>query len=127
MELNEQKLGRAMAEIAKGLNKAAKILQGIEKLKKPKSEDSPMTLKEFCISCRQDKSPRSHKLLADWAELTKPTCNSKHQWSSFFKRHIQDATELAKFSDQQIQEGYGKLKTSKLPKYTMGTLIKYLV
>lgn len=127
--MNEEniKLGRALAEIAKGLAKASKILQGTERKKKERTPDSPMSLKEFCASCRQSKSPRSHNLLADWAELSNPSCETKDQWQSFFKRHISDATELSKFSDKQIQEGYEKLEKAKLPKTTMRSLIKYIV
>lgn len=127
--MNEEniKLGRALAEIAKGLSKASKILQGTERKKKERTPDSPMTLKEFCVSCRKEKSPRSHNLLADWAELSKPPCETRDQWQSFFRRHIKDATELSKFSDKQIQEGYGKLEKAKISKTTMRTLIKYIV
>lgn len=85
-----------------------------------------MSLKEFVTSCEKY-GLRTHKLIADWAELTKPSCVTKQQWGIFFRRHIKDAIELAKFPDDQIQKGFERVEKAGYSKSTLGTIIKSIV
>ena len=124
MDNLDEKLSLAFRELSKGFLRAAKIFEG-KPPKKEKVLDSPMSLQEFFTVC--SKSGQRHiRILADWAKEKNPDCRTREQWRQFISRNVKDARDLSDFTDEQIQEGYKKLKEQKYERFNMGTLIKMI-
>lgn len=108
------------------------ITNNDKKKKSVKASDpnEPQSLEQFISLC--DSSPHRHiQLIGSWAQTTKPDLKTRGQWNVFLKRYLRPAKQLAEFSDEQIEQAFGKIRTAQedgwLTKYSMETLIKFLI
>lgn len=98
--------------------------------KPKKEEDQPMTLEVFVSWCK--KSPQKHvQIIGDWAETMKPDIRTKFQWNAYIKRNLRPAKELSAFSQEQLEEGFKKIRRAErdegwLKKVTLETLLKFV-
>lgn len=121
--MNEEKIAKTFEVLSKAFGRIAKVWWTTPK--KTKEEDEPMTLQQFFDKCSGDKQ-RHIQLLADWAKIKEPDCKTKFQWRQFIQQNVADASDLSKFDDLQIKEGYKLLKEQKYERFNMRTLIKMI-
>lgn len=81
------------------------------KEKKPE-EDKPMTLEQFIGWCEK-RNKRFLQIIGAWAGITKPTLATVKQWNVYISRNSKPAIELAKFSEEQIQQAFSKVEEDK--------------
>jgi len=121
--MNEDKIAKTFELLGKTFTRISKVWFTPEK--KTKEVDEPMTLTQFYDKCSTDKQ-RHIQLIADWAKIKEPDCKTKFQWRQFMKENMRDASDLSKFDDAQVKEGYKLLKEQKYERYNMRTLIKMI-
>ena len=87
-----------------------------------------MNLEGFCSEC--EKSPRKDiQIIGGWADAIKPQFSTRGQWAVVIRRNLRPSRELVPFTESQIQAAYRRMKSegSYLSKFTLETLIKFLV
>jgi|SRR6185295_8382425 len=97
------------------------------KVLKEKLPDEPMNLEEFVIWTAR--SPQRHiQLIGQYAEATRPQCETVEQWNIFMKRNLRAAMQLKPFTDEQIDKAFQEVRDSGyITKFTLETILKFLV
>ncbi len=109
------------------LQNTAPLSAGAERSKIKKGNAETVSLKEAIDYFK--KSPQRHiQIIGDYAVAKKPDCRTGGQWHTFMKRNLRVATELAEFSDEQIETAAKKIWGEEwLKHWTLETLLKYLI
>lgn len=100
--------------------------------KRWKGSEEPMSWSQFYQLAIKD-NQRHIRLIADWADTLRPELETKGQWHLFIKRNLRAAQQLTAFRDEQIRRAFEKIEQASqgsrpwLRKYTMETLLKFLV
>jgi len=108
-------------------NISAADAAGASKKVNPKTDPTPMSLKEFGEWCKKSSS-RHVRLIADYADEKKVDFTTKGQWNGFIARNTRAASLLAAFSDDQLAEAMSRLKKAEsgyLGRWTLETLLRY--
>ena len=92
-----------------------------------KGNAEPVSLEEAVEYFK--KSPQRHiQIIGDYAKAKKPDCRTGGQWCAFMKRNLRAATDLAEFSDEQVEKTAKKIWGEEwLKHWTLETLLKYLI
>ena len=99
-------------------------------LKEKTDPNEPMDWNQFYAWCL--KSSQKHiKIIGEWADTTRPDLKTRGQWDTFIKRHLRAARDLEPFTEKQLSDAFDKIEDAHrqgwLKKYTLDTLIKFIV